>query len=238
MLLTATAGAAVKLWRNDTVNQNRWLKLSLNGGQGNHTAVGARVVLKTNIGQHTQELHGSTGRGNQSEPEMHFGLGAATTIQAATIHWPSGQVQTLSNLGINQRYAVFEPGEQPHHYSGAWFGGPGQGGHGFTVEQPDDRRFVIFWYTFDASGAQTWLVTQGEKRGNLLSGTTYTIDNGLFPPNFDESVTERVDWGTLEVEFHSCTSATASWTTDLPNFSDGSMALTRLSGIAGQQCGR
>lgn len=237
IMLTAAGDEPIKLWRNDTQNENAWIQLALRGGLGNHTAVGARVIITTDAGRHSQELHGSTGRGNQSEPVLHFGLGTATAIRDMTVYWPSGQVQTVKDPTLNRRHFLFESGPQPRHYSGAWYGGPDQSGHGFSVEELDDGRFVIFWYTFDDNGERTWLVTQGRRRGGLMTGETYTIDGGAFPPNFDATQTERRPWGELTVEFADCQTATARWSTALPRFSDGEMRLQRLSRIAGTNCG-
>ena len=39
----------------------------------------------------------------------HFGLGRAETIDSLTITWPSGKVQTLTDVPINQRITVTEP---------------------------------------------------------------------------------------------------------------------------------
>ena len=39
---------------------------------------------------------------------VHFGLGSADKIQSVTIHWPSGKVETLSNLAADKFYSVLE----------------------------------------------------------------------------------------------------------------------------------
>lgn len=237
VLLTAATDGGLRLWRNDSINNHRWLQLNLRGSNSNHTAVGARVVVTTDVGSTTQELHGSTGRGNQNEPRLHFGLGSATQIQAVTVHWPSGQVQILENPELDSAHTIFEAGAQPRQYSGAWYGGPGQAGHGFSIEELADNRFVVFWYTFDQAGNRTWLVSQGVRRGNVMFGDAYTIDGGQFPPDFDEAATARVEWGTLNITFDTCNRAQAEWTTDQGGFSGGAMDLYRLSTVVGAPCG-
>lgn len=237
LLLTAATDGGLRLWRNDTDNNNRWLRLNLRGSDSNHAAIGARVVVTTDLRSTTQELHGSTGRGNQNELTMHFGLGEANEVNRVAVYWPSGQVQILNNLDLDETHTVFEAGAQPRQYSGAWYGGPGQAGHGFSVEELADNRFVIFWYSFDGLGNRTWLVSQGTRRGNVMRGDAYTIDGGQFPPDFDEAATSRVEWGTLTITFDDCNQANASWTTDQSGFSSGSMDLFRLSGIVGAPCG-
>lgn len=237
ILLTAATEGGLRLWRNDSINNNHWLQLKLRGSSSNHAGVGARVVVTTPLGSTTQELHGSTGRGNQNDSTLHFGLGATTEVQSVTVYWPSGQVQILENPAPDTTHTLHEVGAQPRQYSGAWYGGPGQAGHGFSIEELPGNRFVIFWYAFDQSGNRTWLVSQGVRRGNVMFADAYTIDGGQFPPDFDETATTRVEWGTLKITFDDCNNAVASWVPDQTGFSNGTMILNRLSSIVGAPCG-
>jgi hypothetical protein len=43
-----------------------------------------------------------------SDPRIHFGLGKRTKIDSLTITWPSGQVDTLTNLPLDKIIAVKE----------------------------------------------------------------------------------------------------------------------------------
>jgi enediyne biosynthesis protein E4 len=43
-----------------------------------------------------------------SDPRIHFGLGKRTKIQSLQITWPSGQVDKLENLRVDQTIAVKE----------------------------------------------------------------------------------------------------------------------------------
>jgi hypothetical protein len=43
-----------------------------------------------------------------SDPRIHFGLGKRTKIESLEITWPSGQVDRLTNLSIDQIIAVKE----------------------------------------------------------------------------------------------------------------------------------
>ena len=45
----------------------------------------------------------------QNMLEAHFGLGAAALADSVTIRWPSGTVQTLTDVAVNQRLTVTEP---------------------------------------------------------------------------------------------------------------------------------
>jgi hypothetical protein len=41
-----------------------------------------------------------------SDPRIHFGLGKRTKIESLEITWPSGQVDRLTNLPVDQIIAV------------------------------------------------------------------------------------------------------------------------------------
>jgi hypothetical protein len=52
----------------------------------------------------------SSGSGfNASSPRAHFGLGAATNVDLVRIEWPSGTVQELRDVAVNQFLTVTEP---------------------------------------------------------------------------------------------------------------------------------
>jgi enediyne biosynthesis protein E4 len=44
-----------------------------------------------------------------SDPRVHFGLGKVDADVAIEIHWPSGIVQTLTHLRVDQEVQVDEP---------------------------------------------------------------------------------------------------------------------------------
>ncbi len=46
---------------------------------------------------------------SQNDWRLHFGLGAATTIDKLIVHWPSGREQTLEKLSVDRVLTVEEP---------------------------------------------------------------------------------------------------------------------------------
>ena len=53
-------------------------------------------------------VNGGNGFGAQSTARVHFGLGAASTIDRVEIRWPSGAKQILEKLGADHIYKVQE----------------------------------------------------------------------------------------------------------------------------------
>jgi hypothetical protein len=89
-------------------NTNGWVEIKLIGTASNRDAVGAR--LSATVGGATMlrtVMNGGTYQGNHTLVQ-HFGLGAATQIDALTITWPSGKVKTYTNVKANKKYIIIE----------------------------------------------------------------------------------------------------------------------------------
>jgi ASPIC and UnbV/FG-GAP-like repeat/Immunoglobulin domain len=109
-LFVANSAEKNALFRNNG-NSNAWLKVKLVGTFSNRSAMGAKVRVKATIGGKTfwQLREINTGNGfNQSPLEAHFGLGNATNVDLLRIEWPSGIVQTLTNVAPKQFLTVVE----------------------------------------------------------------------------------------------------------------------------------
>ncbi|MCP4249781.1 MAG: CRTAC1 family protein [bacterium] len=109
LAVTADAGESTRLWRNDTVNTHHWITLKLIGDASNRSGIGARIEVATPLMTTVQEVSGGAGRGSQNSLPVEFGLGAAATIDEITIRWPSGRVQTITGVGVDQILTVTEP---------------------------------------------------------------------------------------------------------------------------------
>jgi hypothetical protein len=108
LIVTSGDTATTRLWRNDSPTVHHWLTLKLIGTTSNRSAVGARVELQTPNRTTVQEISGGAGRGNQNSLPLEFGLGAADSVLLVTIRWPSGLVQTIENVAVDQFLTVFE----------------------------------------------------------------------------------------------------------------------------------
>src|SRR5262245_6670696 len=87
-----------------------WLLVDLQGTRGSRDSIGARIKLTTASGRTLyNHVSVSTGFMSSSDRRVHFGLGAERTIASVEIRWPSGQVQTLSNVVVDQLLRVREP---------------------------------------------------------------------------------------------------------------------------------
>lgn len=99
------------LYENRGASGN-WVQFDLEGTRSNRSAIGARIVITSQTGgvllRQTRELRSQDGWRSQHALSVHFGLGRATSIEKVDIYWPSGHVQTLTDIPVNQRVALIE----------------------------------------------------------------------------------------------------------------------------------
>ncbi len=88
---------------------NNWVVLELRGTKSNRGAIGAKLKLLLPSGMTLYE-HVTTANGiySASDKRVHFGLGKADRIASLEIRWPSGTVQTITNLEINRHHIIEE----------------------------------------------------------------------------------------------------------------------------------
>ena len=100
LFIVNNAGQPV-LYRNDEGNQNDWLRIDLRGTDSNTYGIGALIKVYPDLGDDPLiwEVSASSTFLSQSEFTAHFGLGAnAGLVDLIEIYWPSGLVQSLSNV--------------------------------------------------------------------------------------------------------------------------------------------
>ncbi len=117
------------LLMNPANNGNGWLKVHLRGVDSNLSAVGARIEINGAWGQQTREIRAGESYGVSHSLTEHFGVGDAKSIDSVVITWPSGQVDTIDDVGINQTIDVTEgcPTEFYADADGDGFGDPSTG---------------------------------------------------------------------------------------------------------------
>jgi hypothetical protein len=97
---------------HNNANGNNWITFKLAGRVSNQSAIGAKVRLRATIGGKTfwqmREISGGSGHGCQNDLRASFGLGNATNVDILRIEWPSGIVQTMTNVAAKQFLTIIE----------------------------------------------------------------------------------------------------------------------------------
>jgi hypothetical protein len=97
-----------QLLRNDGGNANNWLEVMLVGTKSNRDGVGAALKLVAKGFTQYNQRKGGMSYMSSHDPRVHFGLGPRKNIESLEITWPSGIVDRLSNVPINQIITVKE----------------------------------------------------------------------------------------------------------------------------------
>ena len=97
-----------QLFRN--INSgNNWLQIDLEGTVSNRDGIGARLFATTPDGRtQLRENGGGIHWAQQDQKRIHFGIARHETVSELVIHWPSGIIQKLKDLPVNQVLHVVE----------------------------------------------------------------------------------------------------------------------------------
>jgi hypothetical protein len=106
-----------ELLRNDGGSANHFLEVLLIGTKSNRDAIGASLKLTSEGFVHVEQSKGGMSYMSASDPRIFFGLGKRTKIESLEITWPSGRIEKLTNLPVDQIIAVKEgSGIVPHPF--------------------------------------------------------------------------------------------------------------------------
>jgi hypothetical protein len=108
------------LLRNEIGQGRHWLEIELRGTKSNRDAVGARAVVRAGGKILTREVVAGDGYASQNMLRLHFGLGAAASVDELTVRWPaSGIVQHFQNVPADRIIQVTEGGNLEPFQPGA-----------------------------------------------------------------------------------------------------------------------
>ena len=118
--VVTTNGGPAYVLLNKTENSGHWITLRLIGHKTNRDGIGAVVEVKTSRGRQWATVSTSSGYLSASDPRIHFGLGESPTAACVEIRWPSGIVQTLTDVKADRQLQIDEaasanlnPSQQP-----------------------------------------------------------------------------------------------------------------------------
>jgi hypothetical protein len=94
--------------RNRGVPGRHWVSFEMAGTKSNRLALNARMKIVAGGMTQTDEIHSGGSYLSQNDLRVHFGLGSAIKIDSVEIHWPSGAVESISNLAADRFYSVLE----------------------------------------------------------------------------------------------------------------------------------
>jgi enediyne biosynthesis protein E4 len=94
--------------QNQGGNRNHCIQVSLRGTDSNRDGIGARVAVSANGKRQIDEVHSGGSYLSQNDLCLHFGLGETERVEEIEVRWPSGKVDTLKNVAVDQRLFIQE----------------------------------------------------------------------------------------------------------------------------------
>jgi enediyne biosynthesis protein E4 len=88
--------------------RNHWVSFELEGSKGNRLALNARIRATAGDLVQLDQVQSGGSYLSQSDLRIHFGLGGHEKVDKLEVFWPSGKVETLTNVGADHFYILKE----------------------------------------------------------------------------------------------------------------------------------
>ncbi len=111
-LVVTALGMPAEIWTNDSPGDSHWLAVALVGSRSSRDSIGASVRVRTAQAAQINIATSSVGYASSSMSPVHFGLGPESKVQSVQVRWPSGTIQTLTDVDVDQVLHVREPDPQ------------------------------------------------------------------------------------------------------------------------------
>ncbi len=96
------------LLRNPGLPGRHWISFELAGTKSNRLAIGAKVMITAGGVSQMAEIHSGGSYLSQHDLRVHFGLNSSTIVEKVQVRWPSGTIDTMTNLPADKFYAILE----------------------------------------------------------------------------------------------------------------------------------
>ncbi len=108
LLVGSDGGGPLRLFLNRFPSDTHRVRIDLHGATSNRLAIGTRVTA--HVGERTivRDLFPANGCMGLGPAELSIGVGSADVIDRITVRWPTGQVQEISQLSVNERITIAE----------------------------------------------------------------------------------------------------------------------------------
>ncbi len=107
VLLTTNGGPAVLL-RQAGKPRNNWLRLNLEGRQGNRSAIGATVRVRAGGRTQTRMVRSGSSYLSQGDLRPTFGLGTLSRVEDIEVRWPNGTVESFGPAETNREIRLVQ----------------------------------------------------------------------------------------------------------------------------------
>lgn len=102
-------GQAARLFRNDCMDGNHWLRVHLQGNASGTDGLGAKIEVTAGGKTQVRKVVSGASFMGQNMLDAHFGIGDAEEIESVAVYWPSGKVEQRTDVAADQVLTVVEP---------------------------------------------------------------------------------------------------------------------------------
>lgn len=114
-VVVTAMSAPAEIWMNRSPGSAHWIDIALEGTRSNRDGIGAKLkVVTKSIGPQYNHMTSSVGYASSSLGPVHFGLGPDKRVESIEIRWPSGTIQTLTDVQADRILKVKEQGTTPN----------------------------------------------------------------------------------------------------------------------------
>lgn len=108
-VVVSAIGSPAELLYNTSTGANHWLLIQTIGVRSNRDGIGTQIKLTSSSGAvQYNEVTTAGSYASSSDKRVHFGLGGDTMVKEIELRWPSGTVQVLHDVKVNQILKVTE----------------------------------------------------------------------------------------------------------------------------------
>ncbi|SDR81795.1 Por secretion system C-terminal sorting domain-containing protein [Formosa sp. Hel1_31_208] len=108
LVVTNTNNQSIDLWENQSTTTNHWLKVTLEGTTSNRDGIGSFIEISLNGQKQYRQTQCGEGYLTQNSSAEFFGLGQNTSIDYIKVTWPSGIVDLIENINVDQTVNIVE----------------------------------------------------------------------------------------------------------------------------------
>ena len=148
---------------------NHWLQVQLRSATGSYAGIGARIAVSAGDLHQVREVSGGRGYGQDSTIAS-FGLGAHTVADAVQVTWPSGVVQTLTDVSADELITIDESDLTPVHPRDSLVSSWGEAKHvdPFSSEAVSDFSSAVGQNYPNPFNPETWIPYQLSRSGSVI----------------------------------------------------------------------
>ena len=107
-IATLNEGENVSLWKNSG-GSNKWIKIKLQGTYSNREGIGCLISVYRGAAKFIRYVNCGQSYCSQNSLLQTYGVGNVSIIDSIVVNWPSGAVNSVTFINVNQTITIIEP---------------------------------------------------------------------------------------------------------------------------------